>query len=195
MTDGNLSNGGQVVDLAAAAAARAVKDPTATTRLTAELFEAAGVKVADTAPPAPDGLVRHQPIASKAEILRLGAEAMERLTKSRSWDDWKLAMPAADIGRTAAMLEAGVNKPAGRKYSEAFHKWARLHNAFEPIASLDKSDRSRLFECFKNLDAIDAWHARLSPAEVELALEEEPAVGGAGSAGGHGTARASRRDR
>jgi hypothetical protein len=164
MTDGNLSNGGQVVDLAAAAAARAVKDPTATTRLTAELFEAAGVKVADTAPPAPDGLVRHQPIASKAEILRLGAEAMERLTKSRSWDDWKLAMPAADIGRTAAMLEAGVNKPAGRKYSEAFHKWARLHNAFEPIASLDKSDRSRLFECFKNLDAIDAWHARLSPA-------------------------------
>ena len=100
---------------------------------------------------------------------------MERLTKSRSWDDWKLAMPAADIGRTAAMLEAGVNKPAGRKYNEAFRKWARLHNAFEPIASLDKSDRSRLFECFKNLDAIDAWRARLSPAR-QLKLNYPPTV-------------------
>ena len=172
MTDGNLSNGNQVVDLAAV---RAAKDPTSTTRLTAELFEAAGVEVADTAPPAPDGLVRHQPIASKAEILRLGTEAMERLTKSRSWEDWKLAMPAVDIGRTAAMLEAGVNKPAGRKYSEAFRKWARLHSAFEPIANLDKSDRSRLFECFKNLDAIDAWRARLSPAR-QLNLNYPPTV-------------------
>jgi hypothetical protein len=172
MTDGNCPNGNQVFDLAAVHAA---KDPTSTTRLTAELFEAAGVEVADTAPPAPDGLVRHQPITSKAEILRLGTEAMERLTKSRSWEDWKLAMPAVDIGRTAAMLEAGVNKPAGRKYSEAFRKWARLHSAFEPIANLDKSDRSRLFECFKNLDAIDAWRARLSPAR-QLNLNYPPTV-------------------
>ena len=158
MTDGNLSNGGQVVDLAAA---RTAKDPTATRRLlTAKSFKAAGIKVAGTAPPTPDGLVRYQPI-SKAEILRLGAEAMERLTKSCSWDDWKLVLPAVDIGRTAAMLEARVNKPTGRKYSEAFHKWARLHSAFEPIANLDKSDRSRLFECFRNLDAIDAWRASL----------------------------------
>jgi hypothetical protein len=158
MVDVNFPTENQVVDFAAA---RAAKDPT---KLTAELFKAAGVKVADTTPPTADGLVPHQPIASKAEILRLGAEAMERLTKSRSWDDWKLVMPAVAIGRTAAMLEAGANKPAGRKYSEAFRKWARLYNAFEPIANLDKSDRSRLFECFKNLDAIDAWRARLSPA-------------------------------
>jgi hypothetical protein len=63
------------------------------------------------------------------------------------------------------MLEAGVNTPAGRKYNEAFRKWAQRHNAFEPIANLDKSDRSRLFECFKNLDAIDAWRVRLAPSQ------------------------------
>jgi hypothetical protein len=160
MVDADLSAGKQqVVDLAAVRVAKP-------TKLTAALIEAAGVPVADTAPPIPDdGLVGHQPIASKAEILRLGAEAMERLTKSRSWADWKLAMPAVDIGRTAAMLEARVNKPAGRKYAEAFGKWARLHPAFEPIAKLDKSDRSRLFECFQNLAEIDAWRAGLSPAQ------------------------------
>jgi hypothetical protein len=172
MIDNNFRDENQVIDLTAV---RAAKDPTATTRLTAELFEAAGIKIAETAPPAPDGLVRHQPSKAEILILRLGTEAMERLTKSRSWDDWKLAMPAVDIGRTAAMLEAGVNKPIGRKYSEAFRKWARLHSAFEPIANLDKSDRSRLFECFKNLDAIDAWRARLSPAR-QLKLNYPPTV-------------------
>jgi hypothetical protein len=172
MTDGNYPNANQVIDLAAA---RAAKDPAATTSLAAELFEAAGVKVADTAPPDPDGLVPHQPIASKAEILRVGAEAMQRLTTTRSWEDWKLVMRAVDIGRTAAMREAAVNKPAGRKYSEAFRKWARLNSAFEPIANLDKSDRSRLFECFKNLDAIDEWRARLSPAR-QLNLNYPPRV-------------------
>ena len=171
MIDANFPGENQVIDLAAA---RAAKDPTATTSLTAELFEAAGITVGDTVvPPAPEGLVRHQP--SKAEILRLGAEAMERLTKTRSWEDWKLAMPAADIGRTAAMLEAGVNKPGGRKYNEAFRKWARLHSAFEPIANLDKSDRSKLFECFKNIDAIDAWRAKL-PLARQLKLNYPPTV-------------------
>jgi hypothetical protein len=172
MTNGNLSGGNQeVVDLAAV---RTAKNPTTTTRLTPQLFAAAGIKVADTAPPVPDGLVRHQPI-SKAEILRRGAEAMGRLTKGRSWEDWKQVLPAIDIGRTAAMLEAGTNKPAGRKYSEAFQKWARLHSAFELIANLDKSDRSRLFECFKNLDVIDAWRASLSPAR-QLKLNYPPTV-------------------
>jgi hypothetical protein len=150
MTDANFPTENQVVDLAAV---RATKDSTTTTKLTAELFEAAGIKVTDRAPPTADGLVRYQP--TKAEILRLGAEAMERLTKSRSWDDWKSLLSAVDIGRTAAMLEAGVNKPGGWKYNEAFRKWARLHPAFEPIANLDKSDRSRLFECFRNLSHAD----------------------------------------
>ena len=78
MTDIHTRDEHQVVDLTAARAAKGL--------ITAEMFKAAGV--AATAPPAPDGLVPHQP-TSKAEILRLGAEAMDRLTKSRSWDDWK----------------------------------------------------------------------------------------------------------
>jgi hypothetical protein len=65
MTDANFPTENQVVDLAAV---RATKDSTTTTKLTAELFEAAGIKVTDRAPPTADGLVRYQP--TKAEILR-----------------------------------------------------------------------------------------------------------------------------
>ena len=62
------------------------------------------------------------------------------------------------------MFEAGVNKPGGGgKCNGPFAKWARLHPAFEPI---DQADRRALFECLKNLDAIDAWRAGLSPAQL-----------------------------
>jgi hypothetical protein len=48
--------------------------------LTRECFEANGVTVADASRVASeDGLVLHQPICSKAEILRQGAEAVRRL--------------------------------------------------------------------------------------------------------------------
>jgi hypothetical protein len=156
VTDVNFPTENQVVDIAVARAAKPVP-------------------VADVAPPTPDGLVAHQPTSSRAEVLRLGAEAMERLTKSRSWDDWKLVLAAIDIGRTAAMLEAGINKPCGLKYNEAFRKWTRLHPTFEPIANFDKGDRSRLFECFQNLVAIDAWRAKLSPTR-KLKLNYPPTV-------------------
>lgn len=84
-------------------------------------------------------------------------------------------MAAVDIGRTFAMHEAGVNTPSGRKYAEAFCEWTRVHPEFRPIANLDKSDRSRLFECFKNLDAIDAWRAGLLPSQ-QLKLNYPPTV-------------------
>ena len=117
--------------------------------LTPELFEVAGVPVGDAPRVVSDGLVRHQPILSRAEILRQGAEAIMRLASGHSWNDWVKVMWALDIARTAAMLEAGINKPTGRKYSKAFARWLRCHNDFELIGKLDKSDRSRLFECLQ----------------------------------------------
>ena len=112
MTNGNISNENQVIDFAAA---RAAKDPTATTGLTAELFEAAGVPVTERPPSNPtrkDDLVPNQ-VTSDFEVLRQGAEAMNRLSSnhSRDWDDWLKVLAALGIGRHAAMLEGDANEP------------------------------------------------------------------------------------
>jgi hypothetical protein len=84
-------------------------------------------------------------------------------------------MWALDIARTTAMSEAGTNKPSGWKYSQAFAKWLRCHSEFEPIGKLDKADRSRLFECLENLEAINAWRATLPPHHL-LKLNYPPTV-------------------
>ena len=102
-------NQGNVVELAAHAA----KVPAAATKLTSALFEAEGVSVTDTAPSASaERLVQHQPIS--ATELRLGTEAMERLTENSFVGRLEGGDGRGRIGRTAAMLEANTNKPSGR---------------------------------------------------------------------------------
>src|SRR5258707_14332133 len=100
MTDGNCANGNQVVDLAAV---RAAEDPTSTTRLTPALFEAAGVSLVER-PPSKDDLVPTKSPSSRSEILRQGAEAIERLSsdRSRDWADWRKVLAALEIGRHEA---------------------------------------------------------------------------------------------
>src|SRR5262249_56374602 len=95
-------------------------------RLTAEMVEAADIPVTWT-PRAKDGLAPHQSISilSKAEILRQGHEALVRLSRGNDWASWKKVLAVLDIARGAAMLEAGRNKPQGRRYSEAFADWFR----------------------------------------------------------------------
>jgi len=140
-------------------------------KLTAEMFEAAGVPVSDTAAataPAPR-LVRHQP--SKIEIVRLGEEAMTR--QGQSWEDWIKVMHALDTARSTAMLEANSNKPEGPRYREAYRKWLRFHPVFE---SIDKSDRSRFHKCFDNLDAINTWRKNHMPPQRLLKLNYPPTV-------------------
>src|SRR6516165_4879335 len=117
--------------------------------LTPELFQNAGIPVTST-PIVKDGLVRHQPILSKAEILRQGREALVQLSRGHDWASWKKVLPVLDIARTAAMAEAGTNRPQGRRYSEAFSKWVRDRPEFETLAKLDKGTRARFFECFAN---------------------------------------------
>jgi hypothetical protein len=101
--------------------------------------------------------------SQKSEVLRQGAEAMARLSsnRSRDWADWLMVLAALGIGRHAAMLEAGVNKPRGRGYCTAFAKWLRCHEAFQAI---DQADRKRMFDCLDNLGAIEEWRARLAPS-------------------------------
>jgi hypothetical protein len=160
--DGNLSNGGQVVDLAAR---RAAKDPTTPAKLTAALFEAADVSTEQpSSGPAPESDLGGTKSLSKSEILRQGAEAMERLSsnRSRDWADWLKVLEALGIGRHAAMLESDSNKPRGQKYCTAFSKWLRLHEAFQAI---DQADRKHMFDVIDNLGAIEDWRASLAPVQ------------------------------
>ena len=160
MTDVHFSPENQdVIDFVAR---RAAKNLT-TTKLTPELFEAAGVPVAER-PPTKDDLVPNQ-VTSKSEVLRQGAEAMNRLSSnhSRDWDDWLKVLAALGIGRHAAMLEGDANEPRGYKYCKAFARWLRCHEVFQAI---DQADRKRMFDCLDNLSAIEEWRAGVASGAV-----------------------------
>src|SRR5262245_22104974 len=101
------------------------------------MSEAASIHATEKASTTSSRLVPHQPL--NWEIVRQGEEAMRRLAKGQSWDDWVRVMRAFDIGRSTAMLEAKKNEPQGPRYREALRRWLRCHPAFE---SIDKSDRS-----------------------------------------------------
>jgi hypothetical protein len=102
---------------------------------------------------------------SRAETVRQGAAAMERLAKVETWPDWVLVICALEEGRKTATAEAR-GKSRGRRYSAAFNKWFRLHSEFERV---DKADRSRFHECFVNLDAITSWRDQ-QPPERQIKL-------------------------
>jgi hypothetical protein len=165
MTDVRFRDENQVIDFAAAA--RAAKDPTVTSKLTPELFEAAGVSVDERPPSNPTRTSDLVPdlVTFNAEALRQGTEAMARLSsnRSRDWADWCMVLTALGIGRHVAMLESGSNKPRGYKYCTAFAKWLRCHEAFQAI---DQVNRKRMFDCLDNLSAIEAWRAGLPPAQL-----------------------------
>lgn len=159
MTDIHTRDEHQVVDLTAARAAKGL--------ITAEMFNAAGVPIVERPPSNPtrkDDLVPNQ-VTSDFEVLRQGAEAMNRLSSnhSRDWGDWLKVLAALGIGRHTAMLEASANEPRGYKYCAAFARWLRCHEAFQAI---DQADRKRMFDCWDNLSAIEEWRAGLSPVQL-----------------------------
>jgi hypothetical protein len=93
--------------------------------------------------------------------LRRGQEAWGRLRSNATWEDWKQVGKAHVIGRAAAMREAHVNQPIGRRYNEAFGAWQREFG-FE---DLDKGARARLFEGMDHLAEIEGWLATLTTTE------------------------------
>jgi hypothetical protein len=130
--------------------------------LTAEFFRANGVGISDT-PRRSTDLVPHQ-VTPQFEQVRLGVEAMLRLSsgRSRDWADWCLAMQALGVGRQQAMIESGTNAAKGSKYCVIFSKWLRGHPEFQAI---HETDRKRMFDCLDNLPAIENWREGLSPAQ------------------------------
>jgi hypothetical protein len=92
--------------------------------------------------------------------VRQGQEALRRLRDHSTWEDWKRVGRAHEAGRTTAMRDAHVNKPAGRVYNAAFHAWLEKFGF-----DLDKGDRKRLFDVMDHLIEIETWLATLKPDE------------------------------
>ena len=91
-------------------------------------------------------------------VVQHGREAFERITSNATWTDWLAVGEALRRLRTAAMREAFTNEPVGSRYNEAFGQ--RLHQ--HGFDKLDKADRSRLFECMKHREEIEAWRSTIA---------------------------------
>src|SRR5262249_44039478 len=114
---------------------------------------------------------------SKAdEIIRLGAEAMTRLVKGRSYDDWVAVMRVLNLARATAMREANANEPQGPRYREALAKWFRIHDEDEVYGSIDKANRSRLLKCFDNLAVLSYFRDCIMSPEQRLKVTYPPTV-------------------
>jgi hypothetical protein len=100
-----------------------------------------------------------------------GQQAWHRLDRDHTWENWRHVGAALLIGRSRAMREAGVNRPAGRRYNVVFAAWLNKF-AFE---NLDKADRSRLFAVMGHLHEIETWRATLT-ATQRLRLNHPSAV-------------------
>jgi hypothetical protein len=109
------------------------------------------------------------------DTVRKGKEAWDRLqnNSNSNWQDWCAIGWAHVIGRAAAMREARVNTPKGRRYNAAFTAWQSKHG-FE---NLDSGDRCRLFEVMDHLPEIEAWRQTLTPRKrAGLNLRRSSAV-------------------
>jgi hypothetical protein len=89
------------------------------------------------------------------EYLRIerGREALGRLAKNQTWEDWLAVGVAIDIGRQHAMRVSGKNTPEGKGYNQAFSKWLKD----EGFDRLDKGDRKRLMDCIDHQAEIEEW--------------------------------------
>jgi hypothetical protein len=98
-----------------------------------------------------------------AEIIAEGCAAMDRIGEDRVWRDW-VAVIAIDAIRVAAMAKANCNNHNGKRYATAFSELLK-ENGAEKLDRLTKSERSRLYQCTANLEAIERWRGTLTEPE------------------------------
>jgi hypothetical protein len=99
------------------------------------------------------------PTHNDNQIIQAAQEAAERLLAGHYWSDWVAIGRALQIGVADAMRTAHTNRPEGRGYAEALHRWLVQHN-LEKIAG-DRKTRSRLLELLKEIDQVEVWRAAL----------------------------------
>jgi hypothetical protein len=94
------------------------------------------------------------------EYLRIerGREALSRLAKHQTWEDWLAVGVAIDIGRQHAMRVSGKNTPEGKGYNQAFSNWLKD----EGFDRLDKGDRKRLMDCIDHQAELEEWRRILT---------------------------------
>jgi hypothetical protein len=108
---------------------------------------------------------------TQEQIIKRAQEAWERLVKGHTWLDWLLIGEALLLGRTEAMHDAQTNQPTGRRYAGLFGAWLQKHG----FDAIDKSDRSRLFECLGHRAEIEVWRTAL-PLNKQLSLNHPSTV-------------------
>jgi hypothetical protein len=108
-------------------------------------------------------VVGSQPTTTSA-IIEAGKAAQRQLDRgaAQTWTAWRDICLALSAIQQQALAVAKAKQPRGRKYHRAVRHRLRLHG-FERY---DKSARSRMVEVARNLGAIDAWRATLSPEQL-----------------------------
>ncbi len=104
-----------------------------------------------------------QPIVADDECIVAGRQASERLKNSgkRLWEDWLLVGKAVERVQGHAMLAAQTNRPEGKRFCQQHADLLRRAG----LDWIDKATRSRLLECLKHGEEIDAFLAKLSDAK------------------------------
>jgi hypothetical protein len=87
-------------------------------------------------------------------------QAIGRLLKGRSWDDWcEIGRYVVEL-RTEAMRRTKTNNPEGQAYRDEFTALLRQHG-IKDFLKLDKTQRSRLFTCMDHIVEIEELRAAL----------------------------------
>lgn len=91
-------------------------------------------------------------------------EALDRIQRGQSWDDWLKIGELFVHGRKQAMLFSHVNKPEGKGYNLWFSGWMARHPKLQAI---DKATRNHAMQCFDNAAAIKEWRGHLAQNQRE----------------------------
>jgi hypothetical protein len=115
------------------------------------------------------GLSQDNP-STDIDIIAAAQEAARRLIGGQCYEDWKAVGLAARILRGQAMVEAGTNKPEGKRYAAAFSRKIADAKLDKILGGNEhKALRSRLLDLIDHIDAVEAWRATL-PTNRRLEL-------------------------
>jgi hypothetical protein len=107
--------------------------------------------------------VTNPPDDAHSDQIEAGRKAWQRIKEHgrKSFDDWITVARALAIGRSAALQEAGTDRPYGVTFTRASARWLRQTG----LDGLNDQERSRSLLVLKNLPAILEWRAGVDEAQ------------------------------
>jgi hypothetical protein len=97
------------------------------------------------------------------DVVADGAKAWAKISKATTFEAWKAISLAVAIGRQAAMSEAKVNGPRGKRYARIFGGWLN-DNGF---AATSFHVRTACYSFADHMQEIETWRASLPEAHRE----------------------------